>query len=141
MPCGPGPALGSRCTGAWSLHTPHTLQTLALKARTTCCRSAPDEAIDLDVDYESEVAPGLGRLLGRGGYGEVYEGRWRGQRVAVKLLSMDSEELRQVGGWGEGSEPAAADIIPTSWSSIAFHSKPPADRTAPYKLTALHHTS
>lgn len=73
-------------------------------------RSAPDEAIDLDVDFEAEVAPGLGRLLGRGGYGEVYEGRWRGQRVAVKLLSMDSEELRQVGASG----------VP-SWRLLPYH--------------------
>jgi hypothetical protein len=37
--------------------------------------------IPLNVDFASEIQPHLGRLLGRGGFGAVYEATWRGQRV------------------------------------------------------------
>ncbi|WIA30080.1 hypothetical protein OEZ86_000175 [Tetradesmus obliquus] len=46
--------------------------------------------IPLNVDYGSEVA--LGPLLGRGGFGHVYQASWRGQQVVVKLMSFDAEE-------------------------------------------------
>jgi hypothetical protein len=36
--------------------------------------------IPLNVDFGSEVA--LGPLLGRGGFGHVYEASWRGQKVS-----------------------------------------------------------
>jgi len=29
-----------------------------------------------------------GRLIGRGGFGDVYEGQWKGQDVAIKKLHM-----------------------------------------------------
>eukprot|EP00878_Enallax_costatus_P017550 GHUV01018437.1.p1 GENE.GHUV01018437.1~~GHUV01018437.1.p1 ORF type:complete len:345 (+),score=78.36 GHUV01018437.1:609-1643(+) len=48
-------------------------------------------SIPLFVNYATEVQPYLGRLLGRGGFGHVYEGLWRGQRVAVKLLTVDAQ--------------------------------------------------
>lgn len=48
--------------------------------------------IALDVDYKTEIEPFLGQLLGRGGYGSVYEAEWRGQKVAVKLLSVDTQQ-------------------------------------------------
>jgi hypothetical protein len=38
--------------------------------------------IPLNVDFGSKVA--LGPLLGRGGFGHVYEGSWRGQKVSGK---------------------------------------------------------
>lgn len=38
--------------------------------------------IPLNVDYAAEIQPNLGRLLGRGGFGHVYEATWRGQRVS-----------------------------------------------------------
>ncbi|KAL3141527.1 hypothetical protein ABBQ32_004776 [Trebouxia sp. C0010 RCD-2024] len=54
--------------------------------------------IDLNVDYQTEVAPFLGVCLGSGGFGSVYAARWRGKDVAVKRLSpsigQDSEQYR-----------------------------------------------
>lgn len=37
--------------------------------------------VPLDVDFKAEIKPHLGRLLGKGGYGQVYEAEWRGQKV------------------------------------------------------------
>ncbi|GLC66073.1 hypothetical protein PLESTF_000378700 [Pleodorina starrii] len=51
--------------------------------------------IELDVDFETEVAPHLGRLVGVGGFGRVYEGTWRGRKVAVKTVTIDNEAQRQ----------------------------------------------
>ncbi|GLC37354.1 hypothetical protein PLESTM_000574800 [Pleodorina starrii] len=51
--------------------------------------------IELDVDFETEVAPNLVRLIGVGGFGRVYEGTWRGRKVAVKTVTIDSEAQRQ----------------------------------------------
>lgn len=57
-----------------------------------------DSGIDLNVDYKKEIEPNLGRLIGRGGFGRVYECNWRGRKVAVKLLdTLDSDaELKSV---------------------------------------------
>ncbi len=47
--------------------------------------SSPGSAgvhVDLDVDYEGEIEPNLGRLIGRGAFGVVYEAMWRGQKVS-----------------------------------------------------------
>ncbi|GLC37352.1 hypothetical protein PLESTB_001596600 [Pleodorina starrii] len=52
-------------------------------------------AIELNVDYETEVAPNLGRLIGVGGFGRVYEATWRGRKVAVKTVTIDNEAQRQ----------------------------------------------
>ncbi|GLC66063.1 hypothetical protein PLESTF_000377600 [Pleodorina starrii] len=51
--------------------------------------------IEMDVDYETEVAPNLVRLIGSGGSGRVYEATWRGRKVAVKTVTVDSEAQRQ----------------------------------------------
>lgn len=45
----------------------------------------PGPGIDLDVD-PSEIMGSLGRCLGTGGFGSVYEAEWRGKKVAVKML-------------------------------------------------------
>lgn len=37
--------------------------------------------IPLNVDFAAEIQPYLGRLLGKGGFGAVYEATWRGQKV------------------------------------------------------------
>jgi hypothetical protein len=37
--------------------------------------------IPLNVDFAGEIQPHLGRLLGRGGFGAVYEATWRGRKV------------------------------------------------------------
>lgn len=49
--------------------------------------------IDLNVDFKQEIEPQLGRLIGRGGFGRVYECTWRGQKAAVKILdTLDSDD-------------------------------------------------
>ncbi|GFR42057.1 hypothetical protein Agub_g2855, partial [Astrephomene gubernaculifera] len=47
--------------------------------------------IELDVDYETEVEPFLGRLIGVGGFGRVYEATFRGRKVAVKTVVIEDE--------------------------------------------------
>jgi hypothetical protein len=53
----------------------------ALMATGGVLRPPGGPPIPLNVDYATEIQPHLGRLLGRGGFGAVYEGTWRGQRV------------------------------------------------------------
>eukprot|EP01025_Chloroclados_australasicus_P054944 TRINITY_DN6575_c0_g1_i8.p1 TRINITY_DN6575_c0_g1~~TRINITY_DN6575_c0_g1_i8.p1 ORF type:complete len:1125 (+),score=97.45 TRINITY_DN6575_c0_g1_i8:93-3467(+) len=50
-------------------------------------QSPRSEIVDLNVDFQNEVVPHLGRVLGEGGFGKVYEGQWRGQKVAVKVFN------------------------------------------------------
>jgi hypothetical protein len=45
----------------------------------------PGPEIDLDVD-PSEIMGHLGKCLGTGGFGSVFEAEWRGKKVAVKML-------------------------------------------------------
>lgn len=47
--------------------------------------SGPAPDVDLDVD-PAELEGKLGRCLGTGGFGSVYEAEWRGRKVAVKML-------------------------------------------------------
>ncbi|KAF5837720.1 hypothetical protein DUNSADRAFT_3975 [Dunaliella salina] len=51
--------------------------------------------VDLHIDFEKEVAPTLGRLIGVGGFGRVYAAQWRGQDVAVKVLLCDDAKHYQ----------------------------------------------
>lgn len=45
----------------------------------------PGEApVPLTVDFKQEIEPYLGRMLGKGGYGVVYEATWRGERVSER---------------------------------------------------------
>lgn len=53
----------------------------ALMATGGVLRPPGGPPIPLNVDYATEIQPNLGRLLGRGGFGHVYEATWRGQRV------------------------------------------------------------
>lgn len=46
----------------------------------------PPPDIDLDLDWETELEGKLGRCLGTGGFGSVFEAQWRGREVAVKML-------------------------------------------------------
>ena len=48
--------------------------------------------IDFSVDYEGEIEPHLGRLLGVGGFGRVYQGIWRSMAVAVKVCEIEQAE-------------------------------------------------
>lgn len=54
----------------------------ALMATGGVLRPPGGPPIPLNVDYATEIQPHLGRLLGRGGFGAVYIGTWRGQRVS-----------------------------------------------------------
>lgn len=48
--------------------------------------AGPPPDVDLDVDWTTELEGKLGRCLGTGGFGSVFEARWRGKEVAVKML-------------------------------------------------------
>jgi len=54
----------------------------ALMATGGVLRPPGGPPIPLNVDFAAEIQPNLGRLLGRGGFGHVYEATWRGQRVS-----------------------------------------------------------
>jgi len=54
--------------------------------------------VDMDVDW-AELEGHLGRCLGTGGFGAVYEAAWRGRQVAVKMLP----SFATAGGAGGGS--------------------------------------
>eukprot|EP01025_Chloroclados_australasicus_P049522 TRINITY_DN5645_c0_g3_i1.p1 TRINITY_DN5645_c0_g3~~TRINITY_DN5645_c0_g3_i1.p1 ORF type:complete len:1007 (+),score=141.35 TRINITY_DN5645_c0_g3_i1:521-3541(+) len=43
--------------------------------------------VDLNVNFAKEIQPKLGRVLGSGGFGKVYEAEWKGQKVAVKVIN------------------------------------------------------
>lgn len=43
------------------------------------------DAVPLDVDYLQDIEPFLESEIGRGGFGIVYRGIWKGQPVAVKV--------------------------------------------------------
>jgi len=43
--------------------------------------------VDLAVDFIQDVKPNLGKRLGEGAFGVVYEGSWKGRQVAVKVMS------------------------------------------------------
>ena len=52
--------------------------------------------IELNVDFKEEIEPNLGRLLGKGGYGHVYEAMWRGEKVSKRV---STSGLSVLGGW------------------------------------------
>ena len=68
--------------------------------------------VDLDVDFATEVEPYLGRLIGVGGFGRVYEAEWRGRKVAVKIMTCDTDAQWQVGGCGAGERELGACARP-----------------------------
>jgi len=66
----------------------------------------PGPGIDLDVD-PSEIMANLGRCLGTGGFGSVYEAEWRGKKVAVKMLpSLVSNDHSAGGAHGDAAYQA-----------------------------------
>jgi hypothetical protein len=62
---------------------------------------APPAEVDMGVDW-SELEGKLGRCLGTGGFGSVYEATWRGRRVAVKMLPPFAGGGGEVPGGGPG---------------------------------------
>jgi hypothetical protein len=50
----------------------------------------------MHVDFEGEVRPSLGRLLGVGGFGRVYAAMYRGTPAAVKIMACDGPQQFQV---------------------------------------------
>lgn len=59
----------------------------ALMATGGVLRPPGGPPIPLNVDYAAEIQPNLGLLLGRGGFGHVYEATWRGQKVGGQIPS------------------------------------------------------
>lgn len=75
---GPGRALGPDRSGP-SFYK-------ALMATGGMIRPPGGPTIPLNVDFATEIQPYLGRLLGKGGFGHVYEATWRGQKVGSAKL-------------------------------------------------------
>jgi hypothetical protein len=70
----------------------------------------PDPGIDLDVD-PTEILGNLGRCLGTGGFGSVFEAEWRGRKVAVKMLPSFSGSDTYNGSGGNASGDAAYQAL------------------------------
>lgn len=64
---GPGFVLGGPSSGSWMPALP---------------------PIDLNVCFTAEIEPNLVKLIGKGGYGNVYEANWRGQKVCEFYLTV-----------------------------------------------------
>lgn len=79
------PVAGGDCSGSSSPTGPGKSSPSfykALMATGGVLRPPGGPPIPLNVDFAAEIQPNLGRLLGRGGFGHVYEATWRGQRVS-----------------------------------------------------------
>ncbi|BDA43697.1 Mitogen-activated protein kinase kinase kinase 11 [Coccomyxa sp. Obi] len=48
-----------------------------------------------------ESLPELGAVLGRGSFGKVYKGRWKGAMVAVKIIEHSADENSKIEGFRE----------------------------------------
>lgn len=68
--------------------------------------------VDLHVDYASEIEPHIGRLIGVGAYGRVFEALWRGQRVAVKhMVCADEAEYKVCTGGGHTTALCCCGVL------------------------------
>ncbi|CAG8613630.1 2813_t:CDS:2 [Cetraspora pellucida] len=57
--------------------------------------SSDPDSVKLRPIQEKKLKPDLGRLIGKGGFGEVYHGKWDLQEVAVKKLYLSSQNVSE----------------------------------------------
>ena len=69
-------------------------------------------------DPKTEVK--ISEMIGKGGFGEVYKGQWRGTPVAVKLLTTDGSQDAEV----EQEVAIHKYVIPFSINHISLHHDP-----------------
>jgi hypothetical protein len=50
---------------------------------TMICPSRAGDSPAAELDFAGEIQPHLGKLLGRGGFGAVYEATWRSHKVRM----------------------------------------------------------
>lgn len=92
----------------------------ALMATGGVLRPPGGPPIPLNVDYATEIQPHLGRLLGRGGFGAVYEGTWRGQRVRQLGLAPACGHRRVKRGCCVVGGPSAFQHASSQWRMWGF---------------------
>ena len=69
-------------------------------------------------DPKNEVK--LKEIIGRGGFGEVWKGQWRGTPVAVKLLNREGSQDSEVEQEVAIHKYAISSSLPTSYDIIVL---------------------
>jgi NADPH-dependent curcumin reductase CurA len=95
----------------------------ALLLRDGMLRLPGEAPVPLNISFRVEIEPRLGRVLGRGGYGVVYEAEWRGRKARYRPIrtSTHGSTASMLGRHGSApSQRAANTRWAADYSSVAI---------------------